>query len=160
MAFAISGDAARAERIANDLAKRFPEHTAVQFNYLPEIRAQIALASNDPSKALDVPQSTAPYDMGSDVRLYPIYVRGEAYLAARQGREAAAEFQKILDHRGIVLNLPIGALAHLQLGRVYALQGDRVKARAAYDEFLNLWKDADPDIPIYKEAKAEYAKLQ
>src|ERR1700719_4410375 len=91
--------------------------------------------------------------------LYPVYVRGEAYLAAHQGSEAAAEFQKILDHRGIVLNEPIGALARLQLGRAYALQGDTAKARAAYQDFLTLWKGADPDIPILKEAKAEYAKL-
>jgi tetratricopeptide (TPR) repeat protein len=95
-----------------------------------------------------------------DFSLFPIYVRGEAYLAAHQGKEAAAEFQKILDHRGIVLNAPIGALAHLQLGRAYAMQGDTAKAKAAYQDFLTLWKDADPDIPILKEAKAEYAKLQ
>jgi tetratricopeptide (TPR) repeat protein len=92
--------------------------------------------------------------------LYPVYVRGEAYLAARKGSEAAAEFQKILDHRGIVLNEPIGALAHLQLGRAYTLSGDTAKAKAAYQDFLTLWKDADPDIPILKQAKAEYAKLQ
>ena len=92
--------------------------------------------------------------------LYPVYVRGEAYLAAHQGREAAAEFQKILDHRGIVLNEPIGALAHLQLGRAYAMQGDTAKARAAYQDFLTLWKDADPDIPILLQAKAEFAKLR
>jgi len=92
--------------------------------------------------------------------LYPVYVRGEGYLAAHQGKEAAAEFQKILNHRGIVLNEPIGALAHLQLGRAYVLQGDAAKARAAYQDFLTLWKDADPDIPILKQAKAEYAKLQ
>ena len=92
--------------------------------------------------------------------MYPVYVRGEAYLAANQGAEAAAEFQKILDHRGIVLNEPIGALAHLQLGRAYAMSSDMAKARAAYSDFLTLWKDADPDIPILKEAKAEYAKLQ
>ena len=92
--------------------------------------------------------------------LYPVYVRGEAYLAAHQGREAAAEFQKILDHRGIVLNEPIGPLAHLQLGRAYAMQGDMTKARAAYNDFLTLWKNADPDTPILKQAKAEYAKLQ
>jgi cytochrome c-type biogenesis protein CcmH/NrfG len=91
--------------------------------------------------------------------LYPIYVRGEAYLAAHQGGEAAAEFQKILDHRGIVLNEPIGALAHLQLGRAYAMQGDIAKARAAYQGFLTLWKDADPDVPILKQANAEYARL-
>src|SRR5437879_12519550 len=86
----------------------------------------------------------------------PVYVRREAYLAAHQGKEAAAEFQRILDHRGIVLNEPIGALAHLQLGRAYSLQGDTAKARAAYQDFLTLWKDADPDIPVFKEAKAEY----
>jgi Tfp pilus assembly protein PilF len=92
--------------------------------------------------------------------MYAVYVRGEAYLAAHQGEQAAAEFQKILDHRGIVLNDPIGALAHLQLGRAYALQGDTAKAPAAYQDFLKLWKDADPDIPILQAAKAEYAKLQ
>ena len=92
--------------------------------------------------------------------LYPVYVRGEAYLAAHKGEEAAAEFQKILDHRGIVLNEPIGALAHLQLCRAYAMQGDLPRARAAYQDFLTLWKDADSDIPILRQAKAEYAKLQ
>jgi tetratricopeptide (TPR) repeat protein len=92
--------------------------------------------------------------------LYPVFVRGEAYLAAHQGKEAAAEFQKILDHRGIVLNQPIGALAHLQIGRAYAMQGDIAKAKAAYQDFLTLWKDADPDIPIFIAAKAEYAILQ
>ena len=109
----------------------------------------------------------APYELGLPAygfynwpNLYPVYVRGEAYLAAHQGSEAAAEFQKILDYRGIVLNEPIGVLAHLQLGRAYALQGNSAKARAAYQDFLTLWKDADPDIPIFKQAKAEYAKLQ
>ncbi len=92
--------------------------------------------------------------------LYPFYLRGQAYLLSHQGKAAAAEFQKILDHRGIVLNFPLGALAHLELGRAYALQGDRTKAQAAYQDFLTLWKDADADIPILKEAKAEYAKLQ
>jgi eukaryotic-like serine/threonine-protein kinase len=160
LALAMAGDENQADRLANDLAKRFPENTAVQFNYLPTIRAQLALTRNDYSKALDALQAGAPYDMGSMGRMYPVYVRGEAYLAAHQGREAAAEFQKILDHRGIVWNLPIGALAHLQLGRAYALQGDMLKAKAAYKDFLTLWKDADPDIPILKQAKAEYAKLQ
>jgi len=92
--------------------------------------------------------------------LYPVFVRGDAYLSAHQGSQAAAEFQKILDHRGIVVNSPIGALAHLQLGRAFVMQGDTAKARAAYKDFLALWKDADPDIPILKEAKVEYAKLQ
>jgi eukaryotic-like serine/threonine-protein kinase len=109
-----------------------------------------------------------PYELGRTTftgdyfwnALYPVFVRGEAYLVAHQGSEAAAEFQKILDHRGIVLNLPIGALAHLQIGRAYALEGDTAKARAAYQDFLTLWKDADPDIPILIAAKAEYAKLK
>ncbi len=96
----------------------------------------------------------------SSLALYPVYVRGEAYLAAHQGSEAAAEFQKILDHRGVVVNEPIGALAHLQIGRAYAMLGDTAKARAAYQDFLTLWKDADPDIPVFIAAKAEYAKLQ
>ena len=107
-------------------------------------------------------QAAIPYELGEWglASLYPAYVRGEAYLAARQGREAAVEFQKILDHRGIVISDPIGALAHLQLGKAYALSGDKTKAKNAYQDFLTLWKDADPDIPILKEAKAEYAKLQ
>jgi len=92
--------------------------------------------------------------------MYPVYLRGEAYLLAHEGKEAAAEFQKIIDHPGVVLNFPLGALAHLQLGRAYALQGEVAKARAAYQDFLALWKDADPDIPILKEAKTEYAQLQ
>jgi tetratricopeptide (TPR) repeat protein len=92
--------------------------------------------------------------------LYPAYVRGQAYLALRQGKEAAAEFQKYVDHKGIALNSPLAALAHLQLGRAYELSGDQAKARSAYQEFLALWKDADPDIPIYRQAKAEFAKLK
>jgi hypothetical protein len=101
--------------------------------------------------------STATY---IGIGLYPAFVRGEAYLAAHQGSEAAAEFQKIIDHRGIVVNEPIGALARLQIGRAYAMRGDAVKARGAYQDFLTLWKDADPDVPILKQAKAEYARLQ
>jgi predicted Zn-dependent protease len=95
-----------------------------------------------------------------DTSLYPVYVRGEAYLAAHQGGQAATEFQKILDHRGVLGNSPLGALTRLQLARAYVMQGDRAKAKAAYQDFLTLWKDADPDIPIYKQAKAEYARLQ
>ena len=139
----------------------------MQFNYLPTLRGKLALSHSSPRGALDILRGAAPYELGLPAlgfynwpNLYPVYVRGEAYLAAHQGREAAVEFQKILDHRGIVLNEPIGALAHLQLGRAYVLQGDTAKARAAYQDFLNLWKDADPDIPILKEAKAEYAKLR
>ena len=169
LALAFAGDAGRAQALADDLGKRFPEATIVQFNYLPTLHAQLALSRTDASKAIEVLQAVqqtgigvrnAPYVLGSYGALCPVFVRGEAYLAAHQGSEAVAEFQKILDHRGIVLNEPIGALAHLQIGRAYAMQGDTAKAKAAYQDLLTLWKDADPDIPILKQAKAEYAKLQ
>jgi eukaryotic-like serine/threonine-protein kinase len=127
---------------------------------LPVVRAQLALNRNDSAKAIEILQVVAPYELSSLGNLQPVFVRGEAYLAAHQGSEAAAEFQKILDHRGIVVNEPIGALAHLQLGRAYAMQGDSAEAKAAYQDFLTLWKDADPDVPILKQAKAEYAKLK
>ncbi len=165
LALAFAGDAGRAQAIADNLAKRFTEDTLVQFNYLPTIRAQLALSHHDSSKAIEALEAAA-YEAGTAsivlrfLSFYPVYVRGEAYLAAYQGSEAAAEFQKILDHRGIVLNEPIGALAHLQLGRAYAMQGDTAKAKAAYQDFLALWKDADSDIPILIAAKTEYAKLQ
>ena len=165
LAFALAGDAARAEALADDLAKRFPEDTLVQFNYLPTIHAQGVLLRMDHSKAIEVLQLAASYELGTPTdrvspALYPVYVRGEAYLTAHQGSEAAAEFQKILDHPGVVVNEPIGALAHLGLARAYAMQGDTSKAKAAYQDFLTLWKDADPDIPILIAAKAEYAKLK
>ena len=167
LALTYSGDTMQAQGLADDLAKRFSEDTIVQFNYLPALRAKLALGHSKPQEALETLRVAAPYELGLPAiglhnwpNLYPVYVRGEAYLAARQGREAAAEFQKILDHRGIVLNEPIGALAHLQLGRAYALQGDTAKSRAAYQDFLTLWKDADPNIPILREAKAEYANLR
>jgi eukaryotic-like serine/threonine-protein kinase len=162
VALALAGDAVGAQAVADGLGKRFPEDTIVQFNYLPTVHAQIALSRNDASKAIEVLQAAAAYDMGTaaNTALYPIFVRGEAYLAAHQRGEAAAAFQKILDHRGIVINEPIGALAHLGLARAYALSGDTAKAKSAYQNFLTLWKDADPDIPILKQAKAEYAKLQ
>jgi serine/threonine protein kinase/Flp pilus assembly protein TadD len=166
LALASAGDAARAQALADDLGKRFPEDTVVQFNYLPTIRAQLALSHGDSSKAIEALQAASPYELGTPANgafvpaLYPVYVRGEAYLAAHRGSEAAAEFQTILDHRSIVTNDPIGALAHLGLGRAYAMQRDTAKARAAYQDFLTLWKDADPDIPILKQAKAECAKLR
>ena len=162
LASTITGDTAKRQAWVDDVTKRFPEDTIAQFYCIPTIRAQQALNRNNPSQAIDVLQASTPYELGDTafVRLSPVYVRGQAYLAAHQGGEAAAEFQKILDHRGIVLNEPIGALAHLQLGRAYAMQGDTAKAKTAYQDFLALWKDADPDIPILKQAKAEYAKLQ
>jgi tetratricopeptide (TPR) repeat protein len=167
-ALAVSGDSAGSQRLAADLEKRFPEDTPVQFEYLPTVRALSALAQGVPLDAVERLQKALPYDFALPGTaffakfggLYPAYVRGQSYMQARQGREAAAEFQKVLDHRGIVYADPIGALAHLQLGRAYAMQGDTAKAKAAYQDFLTLWKDADPDIPILKQAKAEYAKLQ
>jgi hypothetical protein len=147
-------------QLADELGRRFPEDSLVRFAYLPTLHAQIALNRNDPLEAIQVLQTAEAYEKGAAASLYPAYVRGESYLAAHQGGEAAAEFQKILDHRGVVVNAPIGALAHLQLGRAYALQGDAAKARVAYQDFLTLWGEADSDIPILKEAKAEYAKLR
>jgi Flp pilus assembly protein TadD len=127
----LTGDSARAQALADDLDKTFPEDTVVRFNYLPTLHAQLALRRNDTAKAIEVLQAARPYELGDvgNFSLYPVYVRGEAYLAAHQGSEAAAEFQKILDHRGIVRSLPIGALAHLQIGRAYAMQGDTAKPR-------------------------------
>jgi tetratricopeptide (TPR) repeat protein len=160
LALAFAGDAVRARTLADDLANRFPDHTIVQSYDVPTIRAQLALRHDGPSGAIEILQAAVPYELSGEGALYPVYVRGEAFLAAHKGNEAAAEFQKILDHRGIVVNWPIGALAHLGLGRAYVLQRDTAKARTAYQDFLTLWKDADQDIPILKEAKAEYAKLQ
>ena len=162
LALARAGDANRAETLANEMNKAFPSDTLLQRYWLPTIRGAIKLARKNPAGALGALQGVS-YELGTGPRmnaLQPAYVLGQAYLGTRQGKEAAAEFQKFLDHRSIVLNSPLGALAHLQLGRAYLLQGDTAKARAAYQDFLALWKDADPDIPILKEAKAEYAKLQ
>jgi tetratricopeptide (TPR) repeat protein len=168
LASAYAADTGRAQGLTEELNKRFPEATTVQLNYLPTVRAKLALNRRNPSEALEILRTAVPYELGTTTfsgeyawnGLYPVFVRGEAYLAAHQGNEAADEFQKILDHRGIVWNSPIGALAHLQIGRAYAMSGDTAKAKAAYQDFLTLWKDADPDIPILKEAKTEYAKLQ
>jgi eukaryotic-like serine/threonine-protein kinase len=166
LAFAFAGDDVRVQAMTDDLDNRFPEATIVQFNFLPTVRAKLAVNRGNAFEAIMSLRAAAPYELGVSTgtyawtALYPVFVRGEAYLAAHQGKEAAAEFQKILDHRGIVLNEPIGALAHLGLARAYAKQGDTAKAKAAYQDFLTLWKDADLDIPILKQAKAEYAKLK
>jgi eukaryotic-like serine/threonine-protein kinase len=168
LASAYVGDTGRAQGLIDKLNKRFPEATTVQLNYLPTVRAKLALNRRNPPEALEILRTAVPYELGTTTfsgeyawnGLCPAFVRGEAYLAAHQGSAAVAECQKILDHRGIVWNSPIGALAHLQLGRAYAMAGESAKAKNAYEDFLTLWKDADPDIPIYKAAKAEYAKLQ
>jgi len=170
-ALALSGDSSRSQGLTEDVSRRFPEDTIVRFTYVPTIRALVALNHSQPSKAIELLQTAIPYEGGTPIEggsefllgagsLYPAYVRGLAYLASHHGAEAAAEFQKVLDHRGIVLSDPIGALAHLQSGRAYALSGDQSKAKSAYQDFLTLWKDADANIPILKQAKAEYARLQ
>jgi tetratricopeptide (TPR) repeat protein len=176
LAFAMAGDTARAESSAQDLGKRYPLDTQVQSLWLPAIQGQVALDKKNPAAALNALQAASPIELGqipfvaNMSCLYHVYVRGEAYLAAGQGSAAAAEFQKILDHSGIVWNCWTGALARLGVARANALQAEtspgadadaaRVRALAAYKDFLALWKDANPDIPILKEAKAEYAKLQ
>jgi tetratricopeptide (TPR) repeat protein len=166
LALALAGDTARVQILVNDFAKRFPEDTMVKFIYLPALRAQQEILRRDSSKVVAELQPSVLYELGQvnggstiSLALYPAYLRAEAFRAATQGKEAAAEYQKILDHRGVVINGPLGALAHLGLGRSYALSGDTAKAKIAYQDFLALWKDADPDIPILKEAKTEYASL-
>jgi serine/threonine protein kinase/tetratricopeptide (TPR) repeat protein len=176
LAFAMAGDAARAESLAQDLNKRFPLDTQMQSLWLPAIQAQLTLNRKNPTLALNTLQAGSHIELGMIAFvanlscLYPTYIRGEAYLAAGQGTAAAVEFQKILDHSGIVWNCWTGALAHLGVARANALQARtsqgadadaaRVRALAAYKDFFTLWKDADPDIPILKQAKAEYAKLR
>jgi len=176
LTFAIAGDTGRAESLAQDLGKRFPLDTQVQSLWLSAIQAQLALDRKNPTAGLNALQTASPIELGQILFvnniscLYPVYIRGEAYLADGQGTAAAAEFQKILDHSGIVWNCWTGALAHLGVARANALQAknvqgaaadaDRVRALAAYKDFLTLWKDADPDVPILKQAKAEYGRLQ
>jgi serine/threonine protein kinase/tetratricopeptide (TPR) repeat protein len=165
-AYAAGGDAGKAQMLVDDSKKRFPEDTVAQFNEIPTIEGQIALAHRDSSKALEVLQSASRYELGqigaagATPTLYPAWVRAEAYRMAGQGAEAAREYQKILDHRGAVTNEIIGALAHLGIARAYALQGDTAKARVAYQDFFALWQDADADVPVLAAAKAEYAKLK
>jgi len=165
IALALAGDTAGATGIANDLEKRFPEDTVMHYNSLPVMRASIALRSGDSAKAIAALAVSTPHELGQAAQqatfvLYPVYVRGLAYLAAKQGVAAAGEFRKVVDHPGLVQNELIGALAHLGLGRAYALSHDWAKAKAEYENFFSLWRDADPDIPILKQAKAEYARLQ
>jgi hypothetical protein len=151
--------------LVEELEKNYPTNTMLKLYWLPTIKAAIELNKGNSSQALVDLEAAAPYELGAPPpldmgTLYPAYLRGQAYLLAHNGTAAAAEFQKLLDHRGIVLNFVTGSLAHLQVGRAYAMTGDSTKAKAAYQDFLTLWKDADPDIPILKEAKSEYAKLQ
>ena len=165
LALARAAETTHARRLADSLNKDFPQDTLVQRYWLPSVRSAIEIDAKNPTNAIDILQLAVPYELGQCQpfqlgMLNPVYLRGQAYLELRQGKEAAAQFQEMIDHRGIVLNFPLGALAHLGLARAYVLQGDTVKARAAYQDFLTLWKDADPDITILRQAKAEYAKLQ
>jgi len=176
LVFAMTGDTERSKSLAQDLGKRFPLDTQVQSLWLPAIQAQLALDRKNPAVAVNALQAASPIELGNIAFtdniscLYHVYIRGEAYQAVGKGNAAAAEFQKILDHTGIVGNCWTGALAHVGVARANALEArtsqgadaDAARARAlvAYKDFLTLWKDADPDVPILKEAKAEYAKLQ
>ncbi len=159
LALALAGDTAAAEKLAAELDRTFPLDTLVQRYWLPAISAAVALQHKDPKRAVELLQVTGPIELGDQGELSPIYLRGEAYLMLRDGNAAAAEFQKFIDHRGQVENFPSGALARLQLARACALSGDKTKAKIAYQDFLTLWKDADPDVPILKQAKVEYARL-
>jgi predicted Zn-dependent protease len=166
-ALAAAGDLPHSQALASDLEKRFPEDTLVRFTYAPTLRALFALTRADAAKALDLLQIAAPHDLaipgswnGFFGNLYPVYVRGMALLAANQAPEAALEFQKILDQRCILFSDPVGVLARLQLARAFVQSGNKNAAKAAYLDFLTRWKDADPDIPILKRAKAEYAGLR
>jgi tetratricopeptide (TPR) repeat protein len=166
LASARVGDTARAKMIVEELEKSNPSNTVLKVFWLPALNAAIELTGGNSAQALVFLEAAAPYELGEPPpteqlgTMYPAYLRGQAYLLAHNGTAAATEFQKFLDHRGITLNFPLGALAHLGLARAYALSGDTAKSRAAYQDFFALWKDADPGIPILKEAKAEYAKQQ
>ncbi|MGB8885467.1 MAG: winged helix-turn-helix domain-containing protein [Candidatus Korobacteraceae bacterium] len=162
LALARSGDRKRAGALADELVKQYPSDTIVNDYWVPTIRAAIALDEKKPAAAIEVLQVTAPYETGSPspgIAFYPVYLRGLAYLEQGQGGAAAAEFQKMLSYRGVILNIPIAALAHLQLARAQAMSGNNAAARKSYEDFLALWKDADPDLPILKQAQSEYAKL-
>jgi tetratricopeptide (TPR) repeat protein len=165
LALARSGETVRAKTIVGELEKSYPSQTVLKVYWLPTIKAAIELNANNAAQSLVFLEAAAPFELGGPPQfqlgtLYPAYIRGQAQLMAHNGAAAATEFRKFLDHRGIVLNFPLGALAHLGLARAYALSGDAAKARTAYQDFFALWKDANPDIPILKEAKAEYAKIQ
>jgi tetratricopeptide (TPR) repeat protein len=172
LALALAGDSAGSSRVADDLARRFPQDTVVNFNYVPAIRAAAAAAglagtsAQAPAKAIDQLRPAIPSELGiptvssMSLNLYPAYVRGLAYLRLGQGPEAAVEFQKIIHHPGIVVNEPVGALARLNLARALSQSGDNIRGRQAYRDFLDLWKDGDPGIPVLDQARAESARLQ
>jgi eukaryotic-like serine/threonine-protein kinase len=165
LALARAGDTSQAQKLADGLNRDFPQDTILQGYWLPAIHAAIRLRAKDGLKAIATLRAAVPFELGQNEpflvgMMYPVYLRGQAYLLAHQGSQAAREFQKIIDHPGIVLNFPLGALARLGLARAYALQGETVKARSAYKDFLDLWEGADPGIPLLKEAKTECAQVQ
>jgi len=171
LALAIAGDTTRAQTIAGELDRRFPEDTSVRFSYLPTLRALAALRSNDPSRAIELLRPAATYEFAQPGisfygaggvafgAMYPTYLRGLSYVALRKPAEAVGEFQKILEHPGVVLEDPMGALARLQLARAWTMDGEVGKAKTAYEELFRMWTDADPAIPVISEARAEYARL-
>jgi eukaryotic-like serine/threonine-protein kinase len=166
--FGLAKMATRSESLANDLERRFPRDTIVRFTYVPTLRALAAVARHEPVKAIELLQANVPYELAVPPTafgfffgsLYPVYVRAQAYAANGQHKQAAAELQKILDHRGLMMGDPAGARALLEKARSLARAGDQVGARTAYEDFLSLWQDADPDVPVLVQAKAEYAKLK
>ena len=168
LALALSGDSAGSQTLADDLEQRFPEDTFAKFTYVPVLRALSALEDGRPADSVERLHIAVPYELAANGLnfahfylggLHSAYVRGAAFVAAHQYAEAAAEYQKILDHRGIVGADPIGALAHAQLGKAFALSGDLANSKIAYRDFLTLWKDTDSDVPILTQAQVEYAKL-
>jgi tetratricopeptide (TPR) repeat protein len=162
VALARTGETAQSRALLEALQKSEATNTYLKVYWFPVIEASIAMAQQAPDRAVIALEPSLPYELGSPppgIQMYPAYIRGLAYLAQKNGPAAAAEFQKFIDHPGIVQNFLLGSLAHLQLARAYVVSGDTAKAKTAYRDFLNLWKDADPDVPILKEAKAEYAKL-
>ena len=165
LTMARTGETSEAKTLAGELRKKYSMNTLIKLYWLPSISAAIQLKANNSPVALTELEPATPYELGDPPpmqtgTLYPAYLRGQGYLLAHNGSAAVTEFKKLLDHRGVVLNFVTGALANFQLGRAYAMAGDTAKAKAAYKDFLTLWKDADPDIPILKQAKAEYARLQ
>jgi len=163
LALARAGDTAAAEKLAIELEKAYPPDSIMQLYADSSIRAALELNRTHPDYAIKRLQAAANVELSTDflfpgATMYPVYLRGVAYLALHRGADAIPEFQKINEHRGLMANCPLGALAHLQIARAYTMEGDTAKAKASYKDFLTLWKDADPDIPILKEAKAEYAK--
>jgi hypothetical protein len=159
------GETARAKALVDDLEKNYGSNSVLKLYWLPTVKAAIELSKGDSAQVFRILEAAAPYELGSPPplqvgTLYPAYLRGQAYLLAHNGNAAAAEFQKLRDHGGIVVNFVTASVAHLQIARAFAMAGDAAKAKAAYQGFVSSWREADADIPVLKEAKAEFAKVQ